>query len=418
MATPVLAPLPPTEAVAFFRGKGLLESFAWQDVWQEEHAKAFTVAKAMRRDILQDIYEALDRALADGTTVEQFKKELTPILQAKGWWGRQEMADPLTGEIRNVQLGSSRRLDLIAQVNMRSSYAAGQWERIERTKASLPFLLYDAVQDGRTRPEHRAWDGTILPVDDPWWDTHYPPCGWRCRCGVIQLTAGMLERRGLTVTDTPPRGAPRPWRNPRTGETIIVETGIDPGFAYNVGKAHLRALAPTPVSPPTADGQAQNAALVGRPAPASDLLDADVERDEALAAFLAGFDLAPGESRIWRDAMGEPLAIDPGLFLTPASKPAKLRPALARALPLIGRTLRDPDEIWQRWMPSSDGRARLERVWLAAWDVGGRVVEVAIGVSALGWWAATSGETATANLSSLRPRSPGQGVVVWRRPAD
>ena len=43
-----LKPLPPKEAIAYFRKKGLKKSFAWQDVWQEEHAKAFTVAKAMR----------------------------------------------------------------------------------------------------------------------------------------------------------------------------------------------------------------------------------------------------------------------------------------------------------------------------------------------------------------------------------
>ncbi len=360
-----LAPLAPEDAIAFFRGKGLLESFAWQDVWQEEHARAFTVAKAMRRDILQDIYEAVDRALADGTTVEQFKKELMPILQAKGWWGRQEAADPLTGEIRNVQLGSSRRLDTIFDVNLRSAYQAGKWERIERTKAALPFLRYVAVGgslgDGRTRPEHRAWHGTTLPVDDPWWNTHAPPCGWKCRCDLQQLTVGQLGRlksRGdVTINETPTRFPPRRWVNPRTGEVAVIETGIDPGFAYNVGKAHLRALAPTPVSPPTADDQAQNAGLVGRPAPASDLLDADVARDEAIAAFLGGFDLAPGESKVWRDAMGEPLAIDQGLFLTPASKPAKLRPALAGRVRGLQRAV--PGARGMAGQP--DGRVRAGR---------------------------------------------------------
>jgi hypothetical protein len=36
----LLTPTPPKEAIAYFRGKGLKASFAWQDMWQEEHAKA------------------------------------------------------------------------------------------------------------------------------------------------------------------------------------------------------------------------------------------------------------------------------------------------------------------------------------------------------------------------------------------
>lgn len=52
--TNALKPLAPKEAVNFFRQKGYKVGFSWQDVWQEEHAYAFTVAKAMRNDILQD----------------------------------------------------------------------------------------------------------------------------------------------------------------------------------------------------------------------------------------------------------------------------------------------------------------------------------------------------------------------------
>jgi hypothetical protein len=36
--------------------------------------------------------------------------------------------------------------------------------------------------------------GTVLPVDDPFWDTHYPPIGFNCRCGVRSLSESELER--------------------------------------------------------------------------------------------------------------------------------------------------------------------------------------------------------------------------------
>ena len=112
-----LNPLPPTEAIAYFRTKGLLESFSWQDVWQEEHSKAFTVAKMMNRDLLEDTRAALDKALADGQTFEQFKAEIMPKMKAKGWWGKAEMMDPATGKMKLVQLGSNSRLRTIFDTN-------------------------------------------------------------------------------------------------------------------------------------------------------------------------------------------------------------------------------------------------------------------------------------------------------------
>ena len=44
--------MPLAEAVRSFESKGLKLGFDWPDVWQEEHARAFTVAKVTRRDIL------------------------------------------------------------------------------------------------------------------------------------------------------------------------------------------------------------------------------------------------------------------------------------------------------------------------------------------------------------------------------
>jgi hypothetical protein len=103
--------------------------------------------------------------------------------------------------------------------------------------------MYDAIDDNKTRPLHHKWDGTVLPVDDAWWDTHKPPNGWRCRCGCVQLSRRQLEAMGKSVPDKAPPSPTREYTNPRTGEISRVPVGIDPGFAYNPGKdrvAHLR----------------------------------------------------------------------------------------------------------------------------------------------------------------------------------
>lgn len=227
--------LPPEKAIAFFKGKGFATSFAWQDVWREEHDAAFTVAKMLRVDLLTDMRDAVGKAISDGLTLEQFKDLIEPRLVEAGWWGQAEMVDPATGESQLVQLGSPRRLKTIFETNMRTAYAAGHWDEIQESAADAPYLMYDAVDDGATRDEHRAWDGTVLPASDPWWASHFPPNDWGCRCGVIQLSADQVEAMGLSVASKAPATKLREYTNPRTGEVQMVPEGIGAGWDYNPG---------------------------------------------------------------------------------------------------------------------------------------------------------------------------------------
>ena len=108
-----LSPLAPREAIAFFRSKGFapaLQRFDYRDHWREEHARDFVVAKAMQDDVLATIREDLDKAISGGTTLDAFRDGLAPKLGAQGWWGRSVERDPLNGELRDVELGSMRRM--------------------------------------------------------------------------------------------------------------------------------------------------------------------------------------------------------------------------------------------------------------------------------------------------------------------
>ncbi len=168
----------PKEAVDYIKNKGWKVGFDYRDVWREEHAVGFTVAKAMQMDVLEAIRTEVESAIEEGITLREFQKTLTPRLQKLGWWGRQEMTDPMTGKVVEAQLGSPRRLRTIFNVNCRTARAAGQWQRIERTKKGLPWLLFQIGSSRRHRPQHLAWNGTLLSVDDPWWSSHTPPMGY------------------------------------------------------------------------------------------------------------------------------------------------------------------------------------------------------------------------------------------------
>lgn len=228
-----LEPLPPEEAVDFFAQKGFKPSFHWEEVWQAEHAAAFTVAKATQLAILTTIREHVDDAIRNGTTFEEFKRDLMPKLQDRGWWGRKR--DPETGKM--VQLGSPDRLRRIFQTNVRVAYAVGQETRAQQTKRTHPYFVYELGPSRHHRPEHESWAGTCLPVDHPWWDTHSPLNGWGCKCRKRQVTQAEAGRLGLKVGDVPAPFPKAEWKNKVTGEVVHVEEGIDPGWDYNPGKA-------------------------------------------------------------------------------------------------------------------------------------------------------------------------------------
>lgn len=243
MAIAQLRPLPPAEAIAALERRGIRlgATWSWEDAWQADHAAMFTVAKSAGFDILKDIHDAMTAAIAEGTTIREFSARLRPALEAKGWWGRREVADPITGTVHEVQLGSPRRLRTIFETNMRVSYAEGHWARFERGKATRPYLRYVAILDGRTRPAHRARHNLCLPVDDPYWDTWAPPCGWGCRCTLQSLSERDVDRMRGELRFEPPPDTYRTYVNRRTGVVSRVPDGIDPGWAYNPGKTGLTA---------------------------------------------------------------------------------------------------------------------------------------------------------------------------------
>ncbi len=62
---------------------------------------------------------------------------------------------------------------------------ASKWVDFEKHPDEL--LEYRTQEDIRVRVEHQALDKITRPVNDPFWNTYYPPNGWNCRCTVIRL---------------------------------------------------------------------------------------------------------------------------------------------------------------------------------------------------------------------------------------
>ncbi|MCR9657278.1 phage minor head protein [Vibrio parahaemolyticus] len=242
----------------YLLSKGISVTFDWEEMLEQEHDFNFTVAKMTELDMLTDTQLLVTQAITEGMTYQQFASLLKPMLIKKGWWGKQVMVDPWSDEEREVQLGSDKRIRTIYETNMRTARAYGQYQRTLRTSQTLPYYVYELGPSRVHRKEHLKWAGLMLPVDDPFWETHYPPNGWGCKCRLRQVSQWeyeRLQRDGLTervqeldesgmptgrfttetvaVKTTAPPIDMQQYVNKRTGEVSFVPEGIDPGWAYH-----------------------------------------------------------------------------------------------------------------------------------------------------------------------------------------
>lgn len=221
--TPRRFDVAPREAIDFLRGKLDLPTRTWLDIWQEAHSAAFVVAGAESKALVADFHDAVAKAIEQGETLETFRKDFDRIVAEHGW---------------SYQGSRNWRSQIIFQTNLRMAYAAGRWQQIERVKEARPYLRYVHLDpQAHPRPLHRSWHNTVLPVDDPWWRTHFPPNGWYCHCSVQSLNARDVERYGLKVSaEAPPvEWVERTVGSGDTRKTVRVPEGIDPGFAYRPG---------------------------------------------------------------------------------------------------------------------------------------------------------------------------------------
>lgn len=246
----------PEAAVAYLRQKGKVISWDWQDMLDDAHATAFTVAKTAKMDIVDDIHAAVIKAAEQGQTLNEFRQHLAPVLQAKGWWGKQETANPY-GEIQTAALGTPHRLKTIYLTNMQSAYMAGRYVQMIEAADTHPYWEYVAINDSRTRESHRLLHGRVYHARDAVWDTLYPPLDYRCRCRVRPLSTAAGETKVLPSpeleTQTVDIGP-----NEYTGEARYAQrTGIringqfvapNAGFNANQGKTLLQKTARVAVS--------------------------------------------------------------------------------------------------------------------------------------------------------------------------
>jgi SPP1 gp7 family putative phage head morphogenesis protein len=360
------------EAIEFLRAKTRVPTKTYTTIFKEQNAQAFVSAGVAQMAILEDLHQAAIKAVEGELTRQQFRQQFDEILAGRGWPFNQ----PDSKGYRDW------RARVIYDTNLRMAYGAGHWKQMQETAASRPYLEYSAVLDGNTRPEHREWHGTILPIDHPWWKTHYPPNGWNCRCTVVSRSAADLKRLGKAVS-VPPAAKMVQASVTFDGERKLIDVpeGIDPGFDYNVGEAAfgsgaLRGLRSTDnLAPLHRLGEVDPAPPTNDPLPRpvkprAELTPLDPNRD-AEAQFKEKLrDVLQGDSRIFVDPLGFHNLVVEGNASHFANKQGRNQSDRFLTLGLLPEVLEDPHEIWLGFMRDQrTGKALARRRYLRVVDV-------------------------------------------------
>lgn len=209
------------EQVKYFEKKLNLPTNSYLDVLGEEHDYFFMVAGANRNEVLTAFREAVDDAIANGETLEGFRKRFDEIVANTGW---------------QYNGGRNWRTRIIYDTNVYGAYNRGRLAQHLDLVDVLPYWEYHHHDNKHPREEHIALDGTILPATDPFWRYYYPIKAYGCHCTVSAHDEDDLAEMGKKVSPSPEIEWEEKLVGVRSGNprTVRVPKGYDVGFApYN-----------------------------------------------------------------------------------------------------------------------------------------------------------------------------------------
>lgn len=182
------------EQIDFLSQKINLPTETHNEITSRQHDRAFVVAGAMKADLLNNLHQAVNEAVANGQSFKQFQDGFDEILAKHGW-------------LNDADKGyKAWRARIIYQTNLRTSYAAGRYKQMTDPEVlkRRPYWCYRHNTVENPRIQHEHWNNLVLPADAKFWKINFPPNGYGCNCTVDAINERQLKAMGKTKPDDDP----------------------------------------------------------------------------------------------------------------------------------------------------------------------------------------------------------------------
>ena len=207
------------QALDLMKRKTISDPIDWRNSWDRANREAFWVAGITSKELLIFLHESICEAIDKGEGYEAWCKRVLPKLEGK--------LNP-------------NRLRTIFTTNVFTAQSAARYIQLKHFADEDTYWQYVTVDDDRVRPAHQQLHNKVFHCEDVFWDTHYPPNGFNCRCVVVSLDADEVKKRGLKIETgegrikwiTDPKGNKRAVYTAPDG----TECPTDVGWGYNPGR--------------------------------------------------------------------------------------------------------------------------------------------------------------------------------------
>lgn len=170
-------------AVEFIRMKAAVSRENFGRLPEQIRIRAFTTAAVEDVRVMGRILGILEKMPA-GADWRQVQRE---VAREMVWGGG------------DTEMKAARaRAKFVVGLAGRQAYAAARWAEMREVAEDFPYWRYVSSGDDKVRASHAALDGVVLRADDPFWETHFPPWDFGCRCTVVVLTEEEAEEMGVS----------------------------------------------------------------------------------------------------------------------------------------------------------------------------------------------------------------------------